>query len=266
MELSSTKTVCFSPTGTTRAVVLGIARGFGSPAGELVDITSPNARRKPLRTSHDELLIVAVPVYMGRVPALLSEWLQALEADQTPTVCVVVYGNRAYENALLELRDIVASRGCVPVAGAAFIGEHSFSIGGIPVARGRPDDDDLAQARGLGRTIREKLRSAPVVSQLVDLQVPGSRPYGGITELWDVDFIAVDDRCTQCGNCAEACPVGAVDSWDSALIDNRKCVTCCACVKGCPQGARSVKPGPVREAQKRLVTLYSEPRRPECFI
>ncbi len=266
MNLSSTKLAFFSPTGTTRAVVQGIARGFEPQAEELVDITSQNARQKPLRTSHRELLIVGVPVYMGRVPALLSDWMQAIEAHQTPTVCVVIYGNRAYENALLELKDLLTSRGCVPVAGAAYIGEHSFSVHGISVALGRPDDHDLAHARAFGMKIREKLRSISTISQLPELQVPGSLPYGGITELWDVDFIAVNDRCSHCGDCAEACPVGAIDPQDSTLIDNQRCVTCCACVKSCARGARSIKPGPVREAQKRLVTLYNEPKQPECFL
>ena len=266
MELSSAKLAFFSPTGTTRAVVLGIARGFAPQVAEIVDITNPSARLAQLRTSNDELLIVGVPVYMGRVPALLREWMQAIEAHQTPTVCVVVYGNRAYENALLELQDILTSRGCVPVAGAAYIGEHSFSVHGIPVALGRPDENDLEHARVFGMKIGEKLRSISTVLQLPKLKVPGSLPYGGITELWNVDFITVDDRCSHCGSCAEVCPVGAIDPQDSTLIDTQRCVTCCACIKSCARGARSIKPGPVREAQKRLATLYTEPKRPECFL
>jgi ferredoxin len=158
------------------------------------------------------------------------------------------------------------SRGCVPVAGAAYIGEHSFSVQGISVALGRPDDQDLAHARTFGTKIREKLRSFSTISQMPELHVPGSLPYGGIARLWDVDFIAVNDRCLQCGDCAEVCPVGAIDSQDSALIDNQRCVTCCACVKSCRQSARSIKPGPVAVAQKRLETLYSEPKQPECFL
>ena len=74
--------------------------------------------------SASDLLLIGVPVYMGRVPALIHEWLVSLRLHQTPTVCVVVYGNRVYEDALLELTDIVRGCGGIPIAGGAFIGEQ----------------------------------------------------------------------------------------------------------------------------------------------
>ena len=178
----------------------------------------------------------------------------------------MVYGNRAYDNALLELKDIAKSRGCVPVACVACIGEHSYADSGAPVALGRPDGSDLGRAGAFGQKIRDKLQSIAEITRVAEVYVPGSYPYGGITELWDVDFIAVDDRCLQCGACAEVCPVGAIDPQDSALIDLKKCITCCACIKSCPQGARTMKPGPVKDAQQRLSTLHKDPKQPECFL
>ena len=127
MKIDSVKLAYFSPTGTTKAVLHGIALGINPSKMELIDVTTPQARQEPLKTAEHELLVVGVPVYMGRVPALLNEWLNAIDAQDTPTVCVVVYGNRAYENALLELKDTVTKSGCIPIAGAAYIGEHSFS-------------------------------------------------------------------------------------------------------------------------------------------
>lgn len=133
-------------------------------------------------------LVVAVPVYMGRVPALLNEWLNAIQAHNTPTVCVVVYGNRVFDNALLELKNIVMNCGCIPIAWAAYIGEHSFSNSEAPIAQGRPDEDDLNHAEVFGQKICEKLQSISLISQISDVYVPGTYPYGGVTKLWDVDF------------------------------------------------------------------------------
>ncbi len=266
MKVESVKLVYFSPTGTTKAVVQGIANGINPSSVELIDITKPDARKEPLVVSDDELLVIAVPVYMGRVPALLNEWLSAIQADNTPTVCVVVYGNRAYEDALLELKNIAMNRGCLPMACAAFVGEHSFSSPETPTAQGRPDKNDLNHAQVFGRKIREKMKSISSVLEISDVSVPGNYSYGGKTKLWDVDFIAVNDQCKQCGVCAEVCPVGAVDPQNSALIDQEKCITCCACIKSCPQNARTMKQSPVMDAAKRLNNLYNEPKQPECFL
>ncbi|MCP3940598.1 MAG: 4Fe-4S dicluster domain-containing protein [Desulfobacteraceae bacterium] len=266
MKIESVKLVCFSPTGTTKAVVQGIAGGINQGTMELIDITKPSARKQPLSTLENELLVVAVPVYMGRVPALLNEWLNTIQAHNTPAVCVVVYGNRVYENALLELKDILVKCGCIPIAGAAYIGEHSFSNSQTPTAQGRPDEDDLNHAKVFGQKIREKLESVSLISEIFDVYVPGTYPYGGVTKLWDVDFVAVDNFCSQCGVCAQVCPIGAIDSQDSTMINQEKCITCCACIKSCPQNARTMKPGPVKDAAKRLNELYKEQKKPEYFL
>lgn len=127
MKIQSLKLVYFSPTGTTKRIIEGIARGISQSAVGIVDITKPEARKQQLQTSEDELLVVGVPVYYGRVPAAAIDWLHTIKARNTPTVCVVVYGNRDYDDALLELKDTVVKHGCMPITCAAYIGEHSFS-------------------------------------------------------------------------------------------------------------------------------------------
>ena len=133
MKIQSLKLVCFSPTGTTKAIIQGVARGINQSTVELIDITKPNARKQQLQTSENELLVVAVPVYMGRVPALLMEWLHAIKARNTPTVCIVVYGNRVYDDALLELAWVfsISSTTLKSALRAANI-KSSFSIAVFP--------------------------------------------------------------------------------------------------------------------------------------
>ncbi|MDD3070958.1 MAG: 4Fe-4S binding protein, partial [Methanoculleus horonobensis] len=218
MKIESVKLVCFSPTGTTKAVVEGIARGLNPAGVEMLDITRPDARVEPLQTSENELLVIGLPVYMGRVPALLNEWLHAISAQNTPAVCVVVYGNRVYDDALIELKDILTGCGCRPIAGAAYIGEHSFSTDETPTAGGRPDAGDLSHAESFGRMIREKLAAIPSADRIAGVEIPCCRPYRGDSRLWTVDFIAVSDACIQCGICAEGCPVGAIDPRDSTRV------------------------------------------------
>lgn len=265
MKIESVKFVYFSPTGTTESVVHGIAEGINHSTVEIFDITKPEARNQPLITSGSELLVVAVPVYMGRVPALINNWLNSIKANNTPSLCVVVYGNRAYENALIELKDIIVRCGCIPIAGWAFIGEHSFSDSETP-SKGRPDENDLNHAKTFGLKIGEKLQSISSMENISDINVPGTHTYGGVTKLWDVDFIEVSNNCTQCGVCTVACPSGAIYIQDSKIINIEKCLTCCACIKGCPENARTMKPGPVKDAQGRVNTLFTAPKKPEYFL
>lgn len=266
MKIQSLKLVCFSPTGTTKAILQSIARGINHNTVELIDITKPVARNQQLQTSENELLIVAVPVYVGRVPALLIEWLQAVKACNTPTVCIVVYGNREYDDALLELKDILIKRGCIPIACAAYIGEHSFSSSETPIAVDRPDANDLHHAELLGHKINEKLLAISSVDDISDINVPGTYPYKGDSKTWIVDFIAISNKCSQCGACVEACPVGAINLENSSLLDKEKCILCCACIKCCPQNARTMKTGIVKDTAIRLSEKCKQRKEPVFFI
>lgn len=266
MQFNSVKVACFSPTGTTKAVAVAIAGGLGSGRLDVIDATRPDTRARPLRVGESDLLVIAVPVYMGRVPDLVGEWLNAIEARNTPTVCTVVYGNRAFEDALLELKDIMIGRGCIPVAGAAFIGEHSFSSAEAPVAAGRPDQNDLALAKAFGQSVRRKLQAFSSPRDVPIVDVPGNHPYNGDTKTRDIDFIEVNDWCDQCGVCIDACPAGAIDQQDPRVIDVAACITCCACIKLCPNAARTMKPGPIMDVAIRLNRLCGTPKAPEYFL
>ncbi|GFM38200.1 4Fe-4S binding protein [Desulfovibrio psychrotolerans] len=288
MNIGSVTLLYFSPTGTTRTLLQSIAQGVlghsghgangsnganetnennGASVAEHADITTPEARAAALRNiTADTVLVVGMPVYMGRIPALAAEWLRSIRVQQVPVICVAVYGNRAYEDALAELQHLMAECGGVPVAAAAYIGEHSFSCETLPTAHGRPNADDLAHAKDFGSRVRAKLQNMSDLSAHKGIAVPGEYPSQKNTVLWSVDFIAVSDACARCGQCAAVCPAGAISPYDSAAINIEACITCCACIKQCPVQARSIKPGPVMEARKRLNSLFSAPKQPEVFL
>lgn len=266
MKIQSVKQIYFSPTGTTKTIVENICKGLDISNTEKIDLTKPMARSQPLQTNDNELLVVGVPVYMGRVPAIVTDWLNLLNAHQTPVVCVVVYGNRDYDDSLLELNDILVKQGCVVVAGAAFIGEHSFSSSEMPVAIGRPDINDINKAVDFGRQINKKLSSDLFSTGKSALNIPGSFPYGRDTKVWSIDFIETNDQCNNCGLCVENCPVDAIDPSDVSFIDIEKCITCCACIKNCPQHAKSMKPGKVNDTAIKLSSAFKEQKEPEFFV
>jgi len=97
------------------------------------------------------------------------------------------------------------------------------------------------------------------------MTVPGNYPYREVNP-WRVDFMAVNEKCSQCGVCAQVCPVDAIDSENSALIDEQECILCCACIKACPENARTVKPGIVKDTAIRLVEMCKKRKEPVFFV
>ena len=266
MKIQSVKYALFSPTGTTQKIVQEMARAMNPEHMEVFEIANPKVRIKPLKTSNQDLLVVAVPVYAGRVPAVLEEWLGMLEADRTPTVCMVTYGNREFDDALLELKDCVIKAGGVPIAGAAFIGEHSFSSDTIPIAVKRPDAADIEQANTFGIKINELIASISSVDDVKDLAVPGNSPYKERSVMPRQDFIEVGHTCNLCGLCAELCPVEAIDETNCTLTDMDKCIYCCACIKVCPEQARTMQESKIKDIALRLRDMCKERKDPVFFF
>ena len=244
MDIGSVKVIYFSPTGTTRKVVEAVVRGIGNGRVERIDITREEGRARRVRLGNRDLLVVGVPVYYGRAEEHAMEWLETVRGEGTPAVCVAVYGNRDYDDALVEVMDWAERAGCVPLAGAAYIGEHSFSGAGVEIAAGRPDEGDLVHAEALGRSVRERITALDSVEGVTRPEVPGNRPYMDVTQrkgsFSGGGFIALTGGCTQCGVCAALCPMGAIDEADGTVTDQAKCIYCAACIKGCPEKVRSM--------------------------
>jgi ferredoxin len=267
MNIREVRLVYFSPTHTTRQILEGIARGFPCAAGVHIDLTSP-ASIADLPAERDGVLaVIGSPVYGGRLPLPAVSRLQRLMGHQIPAVLVVVYGNRAYEDALLELRNLSIDLGFVPVAAGAFIGEHSYSTPGVPIAPGRPDGDDLQAAEQFGRMIHGKLRAMNAAEGTVD--VPGRFPYkermggafAGISPETD------ETLCARCANCQGVCPTGAISLTESAAVTNkRSCIRCCACVRVCSTGARAMSDPRLLEVARWLNVNCLERKQPETYL
>lgn len=266
METKAVKLIYFSPTQTTQKIVEAIGRGMSIDKVERIDLTLPEAAKKTFEPVRDALAIIGVPVYGGRVPLEAVDRLKRLQGNDTPAVIVVVYGNRAFEDALLELKEIVSAVGFRPIAGGAFIGEHSFSDDAMPIAPGRPDDNDLQKARALGEAVLAKLGSIVSLDALPPLEIPGDFPYKERKIRSDVAPVTHADLCIQCETCVAVCPVGAVSLKEAIETETGLCILCCACVKNCPTTARRMENPGIRKAAEWLVANFSGRKEPESFI
>jgi ferredoxin len=267
MAMNAVTLLYFSPTGTTGKVLEGIAEGLGADTVRRIDLTSGATRMETKRAAFGDITVIGVPVYTGRVALQAALRLQRIRVKDVPAVIVVVYGNREYEDALLELRNISGEAGFTHLAGAAFIGEHSFSTKDNPIAEGRPDTEDLGKAEAFGRMVKEKINGLGPLESVPLLEVPGHFPYRDRNPSLRVSPETIESACMNCGKCVEVCPMTAIRLHDKTLVtDSDLCILCCACVKNCLSEARALKdPGLVEFAQK-LGAMCRRRKEPEFFL
>lgn len=238
MKTIHTRVITFSPTHTSLKIARAVARGCQAAPAEELDLTCRQLR-DTVRLGSDCLAVIAVPVYAGRVAPLALQRLKNVRGEQTPAVLLVVYGNRDYEDALVELRDAMTVQGFVPVAAGAFVGEHSYSRPGMPIAEGRPDEADLLLAEEFGRSACHKLDAAGGVEALAPFYIKGNVPYREVGKPTPQAPVWHEDDCTGCGTCVDCCPTMSIRMTDEGEVQTEPstCIKCCACVKACPAGA-----------------------------
>lgn len=215
----------FSPTGGTKQVADAIAAGFFLPTVE-VDLTGDVTA---MTLKEADLLMAVLPVYAGRVPEIALKRLSALQGEGAKAVAVVVYGNREFDDALLETKDTLEANGFHVIAAAAFIAEHSIVRS---IAAGRPDAEDRAIAKDFAAKIMAKLATpSPIV-------VPGNKEY--VQPHAAAFHPSADETCVSCGLCAAHCPVGAIPGDKPWQTDSEKCINCLRCVQLCPKQSRAM--------------------------
>jgi ferredoxin/flavodoxin len=239
MEIKQVKLIYFSPTGTTRKIVESIAQGIHIENVEHINLTLPAGAHPTIPTFSDELVILGAPVYGGRLPVEAIKRLKMFKASKTLAVPVVVYGNREFEDALLELNNLAIELGFLPVAGGAFIGEHSFATKDLPIANGRPDSLDVQKAIEFGARIKEKIAMLQSADRQPVLNIPGKFPYEGGARAMTIAPLIKEDTCTVCGTCAAVCPTAAIEEINGRVATKiDRCIRCCACIKSCPTDSR----------------------------
>jgi ferredoxin len=252
----------FSATENTKTYLKTIASKLNDHYIEY-DITGVEAREKKLEFSKNDLLIIGAPVYAGRIPKFLVNYFEKIRGDNTPAVFIVTYGNRDYDDALLELKDIFESNGFRGIAAGAFIGEHSNSK---KIAGYRPDQKDINYAEKFGDKIKAKVNRGLNLGLDSKLEVKGNYPY---KERHDSPAFAPQtaDSCIDCAICAKSCPVNAISFKNFSKIDKEKCINCCSCIQKCPVDAKYMDHPHFEEITEYLIENFAEKRKEnETFI
>jgi len=244
--MSSIWTLYFSPTGSTKTVIDtigGVISGMlDTEEPEVVDFTQPRMREKNLTFVENDIVLIGVPTYAGRVPNKIMPFIKEnLKGNGAYAVPVVTYGNRSFDDSLAELADLLEENGFRLLGGGAFPCQHAFAE---TLATGRPDMMDVLQALQLGEAVVNNMACDHVLKAEA---FPGSHPAGPYyvpkgTDGQPAKFLKAkpvtdQDKCTKCGICAKVCPMGSIDPA-SAYEATGICIKCQACIKKCPVDAK----------------------------
>ena len=251
--MSKISTIFFSPSETTKKVVSQIANNFEEDH-VVCDLLYFNDEKE---FASDDIVIVGMPIFAGRIPKTARARLSKLTGDNTKAIAVANYGNAHVTDALIELVDLLKENGFDVVSAASTISHHSIFDG---VAVGRPDEDDIEKINEFAQKSIEKIKEG----SSLEAEVPGNRPYVDYKQL---PFIVSCDesKCVFCLECVSVCPEKAIPDDDPAAIDLDLCSRCTSCINICQENARAFSGEAFEKKKPMFERVNADRKEPEFY-
>ncbi|MBQ0072510.1 MAG: 4Fe-4S binding protein [Spirochaetales bacterium] len=245
----------FSPAGGTKKTADLIASAFGGY--ESIDLASRNIDYSLFEFTEDDIVLISFPSFRGRAPETALERLSEMEGNGAKAILNCTYGNRAFEDTLVEMQDTAERLGFRVVCAIASIAEHSI-IGEF--ASDRPDRNDEHLLTFFGKMAYGKIKSGDYSTP----DIPGNRPYKNVS--YTVVPPMTEDCCTKCGKCIKRCPTGAISKMNPAETDASKCILCTRCIHICPVGAKHFTTENLEATKKKIGEVCAVYKAPELHI
>jgi len=219
--------ITFSPTRGSYHYGSYLANKLGTEV--LIDKTLPAERIDDcVLDQENQIIVVSYPCYGGRMPSLFSAYFKnhVHLAKGSSVILLTSYGNRHFDDALVEGFDLVKEKGAEVIGATAMVTEHVYTN---KVGTGRPNTSDYAVLDAFSSVIQRRLQQG---EKLTDVE--GNRPYKTGAAKKAVYFMPERNEalCSHCNACYAVCPTGALSANDP-----QACLHCLACVKACKSGA-----------------------------
>ncbi len=250
--------IFFSPQGGTKRVADLLTEPC--PQVTKIDLIKDKAALSNISFNKEDIAYVAVPSFSGRIPSVINALFADVRGNGAKAVLIAVYGNRAFEDTLIELKDLLTGCGFNTVAAVAANAEHSIMH---QYATGRPDKEDTEELKEFALKIKEHLQQTHI--DLPSVDVPGNHPYrpvgsGSIRPI-------VNQKCIGCNLCAKECPAKAIPIVKSKPSETtEKCIGCMHCIALCPLKARELDSHLVNALAEKMKPAFAQRKQNQLFI
>ena len=274
MIIKNIYAVYFSPTGGTQKIAEALSNDLSQLLHipfQKIDFTILANRQIRYDFDSNSLVILAIPVYAGRIPnKLLPDLEKCLNGSgKTTIIPISVYGNRNYDEALREMLILTEKNGFIPIGAAAMISQHAFSS---LIAKDRPDSSDFEALKDFSNKMTEKiLNNQEITAITYDHDTPIGPYYTPLkadhtpARFLKAKPVTEIDKCNNCGICVRKCPMGSISADDVTEISGI-CIKCQACVRFCPTHAKYFTDVDFLSHVEMLENTYTDRKAPEFFL
>jgi len=256
----------FSPTGNTKTICSRFAYTLNWSVEPQRDLTDIQERQREWSPQPDTVCVIGAPVYAGRIPVQVLQFLSFTQGNGNWAIPLVVNGNVRSGNSLYELATLLRLRGFRILAAASFVGKHSFCHEGFPLGEGRPDAADMQMVEDFARKIENKIQGTPTELDFPAVGPNYSEPHPQYKAQNMSDPPARNPAtCVECKECWAHCPVSAID-FETLEVHNDTCIRCFSCVQICKWNSRAIVLHLSPEAKTRFDACLSARVEPEFFL